>query len=135
MPSVQEGLGGGRSAARCRHGHKGGRWGSGEGNRLLLQWRDHGRRVSLRNTEPLRQGRQGAGGSIAEGAQGRQQDGQQDVDPVISCALTHAEQASLDHLQQGALEYACVTDTSPALSQNMRQHYCACGNSGRSIQT
>src|SRR5205085_10743751 len=31
-----------------------------------------------------------------------------------------------------ALEYACVTDTAPALSQNIRQHYCACGNSGRS---
>ena len=42
---------------------------------------------------------QGAGRGIAEGAQGRQQHGEEDVDPLIGLALAHAEQAPLHHLE------------------------------------
>src|SRR5712692_7773205 len=62
---VQQGLGGGRYAVRCRHGHKGGRRrGSGTGDHgrwRLLQRYDHGGCLSLRDAEPLGQGGQGAG--------------------------------------------------------------------------
>ncbi len=104
MPSVQEGLGGGRSAARCRHGQKGGGWRWGEGNRLLLQGCNDGRRDGLRDAEPLRQGRQRAGGSIAEGAQRREEGGEQDMNPLIRFALAHAEQASLHDLERRGFE-------------------------------
>ena len=65
---------------------------------------DHGGRVGLRDAEPLGQGRQGAGGGIAEGAQRRQQRGQEDVNPLIGFALAHAEQAPLDHLEGVGLQ-------------------------------
>ena len=96
MPSVQEGLGGGRYAVPSRHGQKGGRWrdgwdGDSWGWFLLHQWCDHRGRVGLRDTEALRQGREGASWSIAEGAQRREQRWQQDVDPLIGFALDHAE--------------------------------------------
>ena len=70
----------------------------------LLQRRDHGGRVGLRDAEPLRQGRQGAGGGIAEGAQRRQQRRQQDVNPLIGFALAHAEQPPLHHLEGVGLQ-------------------------------
>ncbi len=44
-----------------------------------------------RDTESLRQGREGAGRGIAEGAQRREQHRQQDMDPLIGFALDHAE--------------------------------------------
>src|SRR5262245_13451284 len=50
------------------------------------------------STEPLGEGRQGTGRGIAEGAQGRQQCGQEDVAPLIGFALTHAELAPMHHL-------------------------------------
>ena len=56
------------------------------------------------DTEPLGEGRQGTGGGIAEGTQGRQQCGQEDVDPLMRFALAHAEQASLDHLEAVRLQ-------------------------------
>jgi hypothetical protein len=99
MPSVQEGLGGGRSAARCRQGHQGGHRRCDEGNRLLLQGCADGRRVSLRDAEPLRQGRQGASRGIAKGAERRQECGEEHVHPLIRFALAHAKQAPLHHLE------------------------------------
>ena len=80
-----------RTGADCRCG-------------LFRQRRDHCGRGGLRDAEPLCQGGQGAGGRIAEGAQGRQQHGQEDVDPLIRFALAHAEQASLDHLERVGLQ-------------------------------
>src|SRR5712691_4323625 len=92
MPSVQEGLGGGRCVVPSRHGQKGGRWrGSGNGNHgcwLLLQ-RDDGGHVVLRDAEPLRQGREGAGRGIAEGAQRREEGGQEGMNPLIGFALPY----------------------------------------------
>ena len=103
MRPVEEGLGGGRCAAPSRPGQKGGVWrGDGygdDGRRLLLHRADDGGGVGLRDTEPLGEGREGAGGGITEGAERRQQRGQEDVDPLIGFALPHAEQASLDHLE------------------------------------
>src|SRR5207237_6442879 len=105
--SVQQGLGGGRCAVPSRHGQKGGVWrGNGcddDGCRLLHR-ADEGGGVGLRDPEPLGEGRQGTGGGIAEGAQGREQHGQEDVDPLIRFALAHAEQASLDHLKAVCLQ-------------------------------
>ena len=49
--------------------------GGDQGRWRLHQRCDGGGRVGLRDTEALGQGPQGAGGSIAEGAQGRQQRG------------------------------------------------------------
>src|SRR5262249_31483367 len=43
-------------------------------------------------------------GSIAEGAQGRQQCGQQDVNPLVRFALAHAAQAALHHLEAVGLQ-------------------------------
>ena len=92
---MQEGLGGGRCAVRSRHGQKGGgRHGGWDGchrGGLLLQRDDHGRRVGLRDAEALGQGRERAGGGIAEGAQRCEQHRQQDMDPLIGFALDHAE--------------------------------------------
>ena len=92
---MQEGLGGGRCVVRSRHGHKGGgRRGGWDGSHrggLLLQRDDHGSGVGLRDAEPLGQGRQRAGGGITEGAQRRQQCGQEDVNPLIGFALDHTE--------------------------------------------
>ena len=103
MRPVEQRLGGGRYVARCRHGQKGGRgrggWPSGPGSGLLLPQYNHGGRVSLRDAEALRQGRQRAGRGSAAGAQRRQQRGQEDVDPLIGFTLLHAEQASLHHLE------------------------------------
>jgi len=76
-------------------GKKGGLWrgcrDGGHGCGLLRQGRNHGGRVGLRHAEPLRQGRQGAGRGIAEGAQCREQRRQEDVDPLVGFALDHAE--------------------------------------------
>jgi hypothetical protein len=47
----------------------------------------------------LGEGRQGTGRGIAEGAQGHQQCGQEDMNPLIGFALSHAEEASLDDLE------------------------------------
>jgi hypothetical protein len=91
MPSVQEGLGGGRCVVRCRHGQKGGGWHWGKGHRLLLQGGNDGRRVGFRDAEPLRQGRQSASGGIAEGAQRCEDGGQEDVNPLVGFTLAHAE--------------------------------------------
>ena len=44
-----------------------------------------------------RQSREGAGGGIAEGAQGGQQRGQEDMHPLIGFPLHHTEQTSLEH--------------------------------------
>jgi len=51
----------------------------------------HSGRVGLRDTKPLRQSRQGAGGGIPEGAECDQQGGQEDVNPSIRFALDHPE--------------------------------------------
>jgi hypothetical protein len=48
----------------------------GWGGRRLLQRRDHKR--PLRDSQPVRQSREGAGGGIAEAAQRREQRRQQD---------------------------------------------------------
>ena len=91
----RQGLGGGRSAARSRHGQKGGGrcggWDRGNRGRVLLQRVDDSGHVSLRDTKPLGQGRQGAGGGIAEGAQRRQQRRQEDMNLLIRFALDHPE--------------------------------------------
>ena len=88
-----------------KRGEAGAAAGCGDhGCRLLLQRRDDGGGVGLRDAEPLGQGRQGAGGGIAEGAQRRQQRGQEDVNPLIGFALAHAEQASLHHLEGVGLQ-------------------------------
>ena len=75
MPSVPQGLGGGRCAVPSRHGQKGGRRRGdgcgGDGGGLFLQRADDGGGVSLRDAEALGQSRQGAGGSIAKGAERR----------------------------------------------------------------
>jgi hypothetical protein len=52
----------------------------------------------------LGEGRQGPGRGIAEGAQSRQQGGQEDMNPLIGFALSHAEQASLDDLEAVRLQ-------------------------------
>ena len=100
MPSVQQDRGGGRYAVPSRHGQKGGGRRGGEGCWGLLERYDHGGRVGLRDTESLRQGRQGASRGIAEGAQRRQQRGQEHVDPLIRFALDHPEQAPVHHLER-----------------------------------
>src|SRR5713101_1925990 len=103
IPSVQQGSGGGRSAARCRHGQKGGNRCCGcsgdHGHWFLHQRCDEGRRVSLRDAEALGEGRQGAGGGIAEGAERRQECREEPVNPLIRFALAHAKQAPLHHLE------------------------------------
>ena len=104
MPSVQQGLGGGRCAVPSRHGQKGGRRccsGYGDSWRWLLlrQRHDHGGRVSLRDASALRQGGQRTGRGIAAGAEGCEQDRHEDVNPLIGFALAHAEQTPLDDLQ------------------------------------
>jgi hypothetical protein len=52
----------------------------------------------------LSQGGQGPGRGIAEGAQCRQQHGQEGVDPLIGFALAHAEQAPVHHLKHIGLQ-------------------------------
>jgi hypothetical protein len=52
----------------------------------------------------LGQGGQGTGGGIAEGTQGRQEDGQEDVNPLIGFPLHHTEQAPLDDLERIGFE-------------------------------
>ncbi len=74
------------------------------GGWLLRQRRDHRGRVGLRDAEALCQGRQQAGRGIAEGAQGRQQGGQEDVHPLMGLTLSHAEETSLDDLKAVRLQ-------------------------------
>ena len=69
---------------------------------MLLQRRGHGRH--LRDTQPSRESCEGAGGRIAEVAERHEQRRQQDMDPLIGFALTHAEQAPLDHLEGVGLQ-------------------------------
>jgi hypothetical protein len=71
---------------------------------LLRQRGDHGGRVRLRDAEPLREGAEGTGGGIAEGAERRQQHREEDMDPLVGLALAHAEQASVHHLEGIGLE-------------------------------
>ena len=47
--------------------------------------------VAASAAEPLRQGRQRAGGGIAEAAERREEGGQEDVDPLVGFALAHPE--------------------------------------------
>ena len=105
---MQPGLGGGRGAVPSRHGHKGGgRRGDGcgdDGREFLRQRADDGGGVGFCHAEPLRQGAEGAGRGIAEGAQRRQQGGQEDVDPLLGFTLAPAKQASLHHLERRGLE-------------------------------
>src|SRR5712691_12035898 len=106
--SVQQGPGGGRCAVRSRHGQKGGiRCGDGRGfprRGFLLQRGNHNSGVSLRDTEPLGQCGEGAGGGIAKGAQRREEGGEEDVDPLIGLALAHTEQAPVHHLKAVCLQ-------------------------------
>jgi hypothetical protein len=60
--------------------------------------------VAATAAAPLGQGRQGAGRSIAEGAQRHQQRGQEDVHPLMRWALAHAQQAPLSHLERLGLK-------------------------------
>jgi hypothetical protein len=105
---VPQGLGGGRYAVPSRHGQKGGNrcdgWYGDDGRGGLRQWRDHRGGVGFRDAEPLGQGGQGAGRSIAEGAQRREEGGEEDVDPLIRFALDHTKQAPLYHLKRIGLE-------------------------------
>src|SRR5215211_7496108 len=104
MRPVEEGLGGGRCAVPSRHGRKGGlRYGDPR-RRFLRQRGNHHSGVSLRDTEPLCQCGEGAGGGIAEGAQRREEGGEEDVDPLIGLALAHPEQAPLHHLKTVRLQ-------------------------------
>src|SRR5262245_43969251 len=96
------GPGGGRCAVRFRHGQKGGVW--HDGGWLFLQWGDQRGRVSLRDPKALGQGREGAGGSIAKGAERREQHGQEEVNPLVGFALDHTKESSLDHLQRIGLD-------------------------------
>ena len=70
-------------------GKRGGRWPG--------DWRRGGgaspavRLLRLRNTQPLRESREGSGRGIAEGAQRGQQRGQEHVNPLIGFALDHPE--------------------------------------------
>ena len=84
---VQRGLGDGQCAVRCRHEAKGGRGGGWYGDSwrwlLLRQRRDGGGRVGLRNPLALCQGGQRTSRGIAEGAEGRAQDRQEDVNLLI----------------------------------------------------
>jgi hypothetical protein len=52
----------------------------------------------------LGEGGQGAGGGIAEGAQRCQQYREEDMNPLMGCALPHAEQAALHHLERRGLQ-------------------------------
>jgi hypothetical protein len=105
---MQQGLGGGRCAARCRQGHKGGGrrcgWSGDDGRWFLRQRCAHRGRVGLRDAEALRQGCEGAGRGIAEGAPRREAGGQEDVHPLTGFALPHAAQAALDHLERVGLQ-------------------------------
>ena len=47
--------------------------------------------------------REGAGGSIAQGAERREQHGQEEVNPLVGFALDHTEESSLDNLQRVGL--------------------------------
>ena len=47
--------------------------------------------VRLRDAESLGEGAQGTGGSIAEGAQGREEGREEHVNPLVGLALAHAE--------------------------------------------
>ena len=69
-----------------------------------LQRRDHRGRIGLRDAEPLCQGGSQAGGGITEGAQGRQQHREEDVHPLVGCALAHAAQAPLDHRERSGFQ-------------------------------
>ena len=68
---------------------KGGRW-PGDWRR---GWRGFCQRYAyscrLRNTQPLRESREGSGRGIAEGAQRGRQRGQEHVNPLIGFALDH----------------------------------------------
>jgi hypothetical protein len=68
-------------------------------SRRQCAFHGRGRRSPLRDTQPLRQSRQGAVRGIAVGAERSLQRGQQDVNPLMGCALAHPEQASLDDLE------------------------------------
>src|SRR3954464_5507441 len=102
--SVQQGSGGGQCAVPFRHEQKGGVLPSsgcgGWGKRRLLERRER----SFRNSQLVRQSREGAGGGIAEAAERREQRWQQDMDPLVGFALAHAEQPPLDHLNGVGLQ-------------------------------
>src|SRR3954454_20227665 len=66
----------------------------------LLEWRE----CLLRDSQLVRQSREGTGGSIAEAAQRRKQRRQQDMDPLVGFALAHAEQPPLSHLNGVGLQ-------------------------------
>jgi hypothetical protein len=72
----------------------------GWGGRRLLQRCQH----SLRDSQPVRQSREGAGGGIAETAERCEQRWQQNMDPLVGFALAHAEQSPLDHLNGVGLQ-------------------------------
>ena len=102
----RQGSGGGQCVVPSRHEQKGGALPSdgcrGWGGRRLLQRRDQER--PLRDSQLVRQSREGAGGGIAEAAQRREQRRQQDMDPLVGFALAHAEQPPLDHLNGVGLQ-------------------------------
>jgi len=57
----------------------------------MLQRDDDGGRVRFRDAESLREGRQGAGRGSAARTERRQQRGEEDMHPLIGCALDHPE--------------------------------------------
>ena len=87
----------------AKGGRRGYSW-SGDTGRRFLQRRDHRGRVGFRNTQALGQGSEGTGQGTAKGTQGREQDGQEDVEPLMGFTLPHAEQASLPHLKSVSLQ-------------------------------
>jgi hypothetical protein len=89
---------------RSRHGHKGGSRCGAPRRCCLLQPGTHSSGISLRDTEPLGQGREGAGRGIATGAPRREEGGEQGMNPLMGFALAHAEQASLHDLERRGFE-------------------------------
>ena len=100
---MQEGLGGGRCAVPSRHGQKGGRrcdLRNGDLGCWLLLQRDNDRGgVGLRDPEALGEGREGAGGGIAEGTQRCEQHGEEDVNPLIGYFCPTPENVKSAHLR------------------------------------
>jgi hypothetical protein len=82
-------------------GKRGGRWHAD--GRFFRQY-DHRGGVSLRDAKPLRQGGEGAGGGIAEDTQRCEEDGEEDVNSLIRCALAHTKQTPLHHLERIGVE-------------------------------
>ena len=82
-------------------------WGrrcEGHGWACLHQRHAHRRHLCLHNTQPLRASCEGTGRGITKGAEHGLQHRQEDMNPLMGCALAHPEQASLHHLERMGLQ-------------------------------